>query len=67
MDLFGWLGMVVFCSWSIRESTDGMGRKMLTELNGVSLILGEMGCWDIVLCIWPYLLYSLFFPYLWQD
>ena len=52
MDLFGWLGLVVLCSWWIRTSADGMGRKMLTELNGISLILVEMGCWDIVVCVW---------------
>ena len=52
MDLFGWLGLVVFCSWWIRASADSMGRKFLTELNGASPILMEMGCWDIVLCIW---------------
>ena len=51
MDLFGWLGLVVLCSWWIRASADGMGRKMLTKLNGISPILVEMGCWDIVLCV----------------
>ena len=51
MDLFVWLGLVVFCSWWIRASTNGMGRKFLSELNGASPILMEMGCWDIVLCI----------------
>ena len=25
---------------------------MLTELHGISPILMEMGCWDIILCIW---------------
>ena len=53
MDLFGWLGLVVLCSWWLRASiADGMGRKMLTELNGISPISVEMGCWDIILCIW---------------
>ena len=52
MDLFGWLGLVVFCSWWIRASADGMGRKFLSELNGASPILMEMGCWDIILCVW---------------
>ena len=52
MDLFGWLGLVVLCSWCIRASTACMGRKFLSELNGASPILMEMGCWDIVLCIW---------------
>ena len=53
MDLFGWLRLVVLCSWWLRESAaDGMGRKMLTERHGTSQILIEMGCWDIILCIW---------------
>ena len=25
---------------------------MLTDLNEISPILVEMGCWDIVLCVW---------------
>ena len=29
-----------------------MGRKFLSELNGANPILMEMGCWDIVLCVW---------------
>ena len=53
MDLFGWLGLVVLCSWSLRaSSTDGMGRKFLSELNEANPILMEMGYWDIFLCIW---------------
>ena len=52
MDLFRWLGLVVFCSWWIRASANGMGRKFLSELNGASPIPMEMGCWDIVLSIW---------------
>ena len=51
MDLFGWLGLVVLCSWWIRASADSMGMKILTELNWVSPILMEMGLWDIILCI----------------
>ena len=49
MDWFGWLGLVVLCSLWIRGSTVGMGRKLLSELNGASPILMEMGYWDIVL------------------
>ena len=53
MNLFGWLWLVVLCSWLLRASAvDGMGRKMLTELHGASRILLEMGCWEIILCIW---------------
>ena len=53
MDFFGWLGLVVRFSWWLRASAaDGMGRKMLTELHGIGPILVEMGCWDIVLCVW---------------
>ena len=55
MDLFGWLGLVVLCSWWIKASADGMGRKFLTELNGASPILMNMGCSDIVLCVWAIL------------
>ena len=44
---------MVLCSWWLRASAaDGMGRKMLTELHKISPILMEMGCWDIILCIW---------------
>ena len=52
MDLFGWLGLVVFCSWWIRASAIGMGRKFLSELNGANPILMEMGYWDIILYVW---------------
>ena len=53
MDLFGWLGLVVLCSWWHRATAaDGMGRKMLTELHEISPILMEMGCWNFILCIW---------------
>ena len=53
MDLFGCLGLVVLYSWVFRATAvDGMGRKILTELHGGNLILLEMGCWEIVLCIW---------------
>ena len=58
MDLFGWLRLVVLCTWWIRASAAGMGRKFLTELNGANPILMEMGCWDIILCIWG--MFSIF-------
>ena len=59
MDSFGWLGLVVLCSWWLRASSaDGMGRKFLTELNEISPILVEMGYWDIVLCVWA--MFSIF-------
>ena len=52
MDLVGWLWLVVLCSWLLRASTtDGMRRKMLTELHGVSPILLEMGYWVTIFCI----------------
>ena len=59
MDLFGWLGLVVLCSWFLRASAvDGMGRKMLTELHGASPVLLEMGFWEFILCIWA--IFSIF-------
>ena len=51
-----WILLVVLCSWLLRASAaDGMGRKMLTELKGVSLIMLEMGCWETNVCVWAIL------------
>ena len=58
MDLFGWFGLVVFCSLWIRALADGMGRKLLFDLRGASPILMEIGYWDIVLCVWA--VFSIF-------
>ena len=59
---------MVLCSWLLRASAaDGMRRKMLTELQGVSPILFEMGCWETIVSIWAILAISLLWPYLWQD
>ena len=52
MDSFCWLGLVVLCPLWLRASADGMGRKLLSELNGTNPILMEMGYWDIVLYVW---------------
>ena len=55
MDFVGWLWLVVLCSWLIRASTaGGIGRKILTDLKGVSMILLEMGCWE-TMCAWAIL------------
>ena len=44
MDCFGWLWVVVLCSWFVRESAmNGMGRKFLNSLERVSTISMEMG------------------------
>ena len=53
---------MVLCSWLLRASAaDGMGRKMLNELYGASPILLEMGCWEIILCIWSiFAIFSIF-------
>ena len=56
MDFVGWLWLVALCSWWIRASTtDGMGRKILTDLKDVSPILLEMGCWETIVCVWAIL------------
>ena len=52
MDSFCWLGLVVLCSLWIRALADGMGRKLLSELNETSPIFIEMGYCDIVLYVW---------------
>ena len=47
---------MVLCSWLLRASTaHSMGRKILTDLEGVSLILLEMGLWETVVCVWAIL------------
>ena len=46
MDCVRWLWVAVLCSWLVRASaTSGMGRKVLNDLESVSPILLEMGCW----------------------
>ena len=52
MDLFGWFGLVVFCSLWIRALASGMGRRFLSDLNRASPVLVESGYWDIVLYVW---------------
>ena len=47
---------MVLCSRLIRASTvNGMGRKVLTDLERVSSILFEMGCWETFVCVWAIL------------
>ena len=56
MDCVGWLWLVVLCSRLIRAFVaNGMGRKVLTDMERVSLILLEMGCWETFVCIWAIL------------
>ena len=52
MDLFGWVGLVVFCSLWIRVLASGMGRRFLSDMHGASPILLEIGYWDAVFCVW---------------
>ena len=56
MDFVGWLWLVVLCCWLLRASAaHSMGRKILTDLEGVSPILLEMGLWETVVCVWAIL------------
>ena len=56
MDCVRWIWLVVLCSQLIRASTtNSMGRRILTDLKGVSLILLEMGFWETVVCVWAIL------------
>ena len=56
MDFVGWLWLVVPCSWLLRASAGhNMGRNILTDLEGVSPILLEMGLWETVGCVWAIL------------
>ena len=44
--------MVLFCTWWLGVSADGMGRKVLSDMYGASPVLFETGFWDLVICIW---------------
>ena len=56
MDCVGWLWLVILCSRLIRASAkNGMRRKVMTDLERVSLILLEMGCWETIVCVWAIL------------
>ena len=47
---------MVLCSRLIRASAaNGIGRKVLTNLERVSPILLEMGCWETIVCVWAIL------------
>ena len=47
MDCFGWLWVVALCSWLVRASAmNGMGRKVLNDLERVSPIMLQMGLWE---------------------
>ena len=43
---------MLFCTWWFRVSAYGMGRKVLSDMHGASLVLFETGFWDLVMCIW---------------
>ena len=56
MDCVGWLWLVVLCSRLIRASAaNGMGRKVLIDLERVSPILLEIGCWETFVYVWAIL------------
>ena len=56
MDCVGWLWVAVLCSQLVRASVmSGMGRKGLNDLEKVSPILLEMGCWETFVCVWTIL------------
>ena len=66
MDYFGWLWAVVLCSWLVRASAmSDIGRKVLNDLERVSPILLEMGCWRLLCVYGLFSQYSLSWPYLW--
>ena len=59
MELFGWFGLVVFCSlWFRASSADIMGRKFLSDLHRANPVLIEIGYWDVVVCVWA--IFSIF-------
>ena len=56
MDYFGWLWVVALCSWLVVAfAMNGMGSKVLNDLERVSPIMLEMGLWEIFVCVWAVL------------
>ena len=56
MNCVGCLWLVVLCSQLIRASAaNDMGRKVLIDLERVSPILLEMGCWETFVYVWAIL------------
>ena len=43
---------MLFCTWWLRVSADGMGRKLLSDMYGASPVLFETSFWDLVICVW---------------
>ena len=43
---------MLFCTWWLGLSADGMGRKVLSDMYGASPVLFETGFWVLVICIW---------------
>ena len=43
---------MLFCTWWFGVSAYGMGRKVLSDVHGVSPVLFETGFWDFLLYIW---------------
>ena len=44
--------MVLLFAWWLGVSGDSMGRKVLSDAHGVSLVLFETGFWDLMIYIW---------------
>ena len=56
MDYFGWLWVVALCSWLVGTyAMNGMGRKVLNELERVSPIMLKMSLWEVFVCVWAVL------------
>ena len=56
MDCVEWLWVTALCFWLVKAfATSSMGRKVLNDLERVSPILLEMGCWETFVCVWTVL------------
>ena len=44
--------MVLFYAWWLGVSADGIGRKVLSDINGVGPVLFETGFGDLMTYIW---------------
>ena len=43
--------MVLFYAWWLGVSADGMGRKVLSDINGVGPVQFQTGFWDLMIYI----------------
>ena len=52
MDLFGWILLILFCDCRLGGYAVHLGRRLLSDVHGASLVLFEIGYWDMMIYFW---------------